>query len=242
MANVTGYLPGPYSSSNFFDLPLPLVGAEFTVPPGTAGASVDIGVSNGAGATTVKQGLTYLPAIQTFPVGGQLLDGLYDSLRDVYYFTDVNQIRVFSRTQGKWLNPITIPAPAGAYGAQRLFGIALSPDKSKLVVSDAGAFAIYVINPDSPSSITNYPFASKIGEAITETPSGVAITNSGQIYFATFDQDGDGPPFLLHLNPTTGSLSPVGESLLPLFRRETFPMAVCQSAPMEHEFISTTTA
>jgi hypothetical protein len=212
-AKVTGYLPGPYWDGNFLTLPFPLVGAEFTVPQGTPGTSMNIAVNNTSGSTSVTQGITYLPAIQTFPVNGQLIDGVYDSLRDLYYFTDVNQIRVFSRTQGTWLSSIPVPSPAGAYGPQRLFGIALSPDGSKLAVSDAGAFAIYVIDPDNPTSIVSYPVASKIfGEVITETPSGVAITNSGQIYFTTFDQDGDGAPFLIHLDPGTGNISNVGGS------------------------------
>ena len=43
---------------------------------------------------------------------------------------------------------IPIPSPAGAYGPQRLLALALSPDGSKLAISDAGAIAVYVLNPD----------------------------------------------------------------------------------------------
>jgi hypothetical protein len=90
--------------------------------------------------------LTYLPAIQQFPLSGSdLAQGIYDPYTDLYYFTDTNKIQVFSKTQGSWQSPINIPAPQGA--AQRLWGIALSPDGSNLAVSDASAGVIYSSGP-----------------------------------------------------------------------------------------------
>ena len=183
-AQLTGYLPGPYTMGGFAPQPFPLVGAEFTVPPGSARSSVNLGVSNSSGSTTVANGFTYLPQIQAFPVDGKLIDGVYDSVRDVYYFTDVAQIRVFSRSQGKWLSPIPIPSPFGTPAIERLYGIAMSPDQSKIVVSDAGENVLYVIDPANPSSIKNYPFTSPFPTIEAYTPSGVAITNSGTMYFA----------------------------------------------------------
>jgi hypothetical protein len=154
--------------------------------------------------------MTYLPAVQSYSLDGQLADGVYDSRRNVYYFTDANQIRVFSLDQGAWLNSIPIPAPKGAYGAQRLLGIALSPDGSKLVVSDPGAIAIYIVNPDQPSSIESYPYATQISTGgNTAEPSGVAITNNGTVYFTTFDLNGDGTPFFMRLDPSTGLVGAV---------------------------------
>jgi hypothetical protein len=218
-AKVTGYLPEAYLSdgSTFVSSPLPLVGAEFTVPSGTAGASADVIVTNTSGSTTVKQSIAYLPAVQSFPLSGsKLMDGVYDPKRDLYYFTDTNQVRVFSRSQSKWLSSIVIPPPVGAYGSQRLLGVNLSLDGSKMVVSDAGAIAIYIIDPDNPTSIKSYPYASQVlGDPITETPSGVAITNSGIIYITTFDLNGDGSPFLLTLNPSTGKVAAYIASGLP---------------------------
>jgi hypothetical protein len=215
-ARLTGYYPEAFQLADYDYEPFPLEGIEYTMPPGVAGTSSAIVVTNSTGSNTVKAGVTYLPATQSFPVNGQLLDGLYDSHRDVYYFSDVNEVRVFSRTLGEWLPPIPIPAPAGAYGAQRLFGLALSPDGSKLAISDSGAIAVYVLNPDFPNSIQSFAFASQISPvsqyAITGTPSGVTITNSGQVWFAAYDQDGDGSTFLYALNTTTGKISAAGSS------------------------------
>ena len=210
-AAVTGYSPDPYGNSFFIAPPLPTNALLYTVPAGEAGTTETISVTNASGSVTASTPMTYLPAVQQYSVNGQLADGVYDPRRDVYYFTDANQIRVFSLTQGAWLNPIPIPAPKGAYGPQRLLGIALSPDGSKLAVSDPGAIAIYIVNPDQPTSIQSFPYATQIlTGGNTEEPSGVAVTNNGTVYFATFDLNGDGGQgYLYVLNPSTGNVNEV---------------------------------
>ncbi|WP_260706766.1 hypothetical protein [Edaphobacter flagellatus] len=210
-AQVTGFIPSAYQN-NFLSSPFPLVGVQFTVPPGTAGTASDITITNSAGSTSVKQAISYVPATKSFPVSdAKLVDGIYDPRRDVYYFTDTNQVRVFSRSQGAWLNPIVIPPPPKAYSSQRLLGIALSLDGSKMVVSDAGALAIYIIDPDNPASIKSYSVVIQTyGDPVTTTPSGVAITNSGTVYYTAYDRNGTGAPFLLSLDTTTGKVSPFG--------------------------------
>ena len=220
-ATVTGFSPNPYLNLSYFVAPpLPTNGLRYTVPAGAAGNSASITVTNSSGSTTTAEPIRYLPSVQQYAVPGELADGIYDPTRHVYYFTDTNQVRVFSLTQGKWLASIPIPAPKNAYAAQRLLGIALSPDGSKLAVSDPGAIAIYIINPDQPSSIQSYAYASQIGTGgITAEPSGIAVTNSGIVYFVTFDLNGDGGcGFMFSLDPSTGTLKNVGlppESCLP---------------------------
>src|SRR6185437_14726789 len=146
-AQVTGYLPGPLSALNFFTMPFPLVGAEYTVPPGIAGLSQSINVTNSIGSTIAAQKLTYLPATKPYPLpNASLFDGIYDSTRDVYSFTDATQIQVFSRTTGQWLTPIPVPQPTYPYGPERLTGIALSPDHSKLAVADSGSIGVDLID------------------------------------------------------------------------------------------------
>jgi len=207
-ANVNGFTPTPFNNIFPGTPPLPANALLYTVPAGVAGTSANITVSNDSGSTTASTQITYLPAIQRYPVADQLADGIYDPRRNVYYFTGVNQIRVFSLAQGAWLASIPIPAPTGAYGPQRLFSIALSPDGSRLAVSDPGAIAIYMLNPDQPSSVQSFPYAAQIPLVpFTEEPSGVAVTNSGTVYFATFDLDGDGyRGYLYVLNPATGKV------------------------------------
>ncbi len=204
-ATVLGYVPAPYANAYPVTQPFPTQGIEYTVPPGVAGATSPIVINTVEGSSSGQSStLRYLPATQRFSASGsQLIDGIYDKSRDLYYFTDANQILVFSRTQARWMNPIPLPAPAKAFGPQRLYGLALSPDGSKLAVTDAGALAIYLLNPSSPSSITTYPLSGQFD--LTDTPSGVAVTNAGAIYFTTFDQLGDGQFDLYKIDTTTGT-------------------------------------
>ncbi len=209
-AVVNTYNPDPYGSSYYSFPPFPTNSLLYTVPPGVAGATATLSVSNTSGSVTSTTPFTYLPAVQQFPVDGQLIDGVYDPKRDVYYFTDTNQVRVFSLTQGAWLSPIPIPVPPNAYGPQRLWGVAISPDGSKLAVADNGAVALYIINLDQPSSIQSFGLGPQIGFYVqSEDPTGVAVLNNGTVYFTTEDLDGDGTSFFMELNPSTGTIQPV---------------------------------
>ena len=88
--------------------------------------------------------------------------------------------------------------------------MAMSPDGSHLAVADAGAIAVYVIDLSSSNSIKSFPYASQF-QPLTEVPTALAITNTGVVYVATSDLNGDGGcGFLLRLDPTTGLLSNVG--------------------------------
>lgn len=214
-AALTGYLSAPYSMSdvNYGQMPFPLVGTEFTVPAGIAGNTASIVVTNSSGTTTANQKFTYLPATVSYPLAGvSLYDGIYDSTRDLYYFTDSAQIQVFSRTQGKWLAPIPVPQPANPYGPERLLALGLSPDHSKLAVSDAGSMAIDVIDLTNSNSVQVFGLgASSVGFALnTVTPAGVTVSNGGKLFFDTYDQNGDGAPFLYTLDPATGKSSIIG--------------------------------
>jgi hypothetical protein len=209
-APVTSFSPNPYGSLTYFNSPpLPTNSLLYTVPLGVAGTTASIAVENASGSTTASTQLTYLPAVQQYPVDGELIDGVYDPKRNVYYFTDTNQVRVFSLAEGTWDSSIPIPAPKGAYGPQRLFGIALSPDGSKLAITDPGAIAIYVLDPDQPESIQSYAYPQG-GLSLADEPGGVAVTNSGIVYFTTFDLAGDGAIAFEVWNSSTGQISTPG--------------------------------
>ena len=170
---VTAYVPNAYGVEG---PPFNLQGASYTIPPGIAGASADVVVTTPSGTATAA--LHYLPAVQQFALSGaQLAEGIYDAKRNLYYFTDTSQIRVFSLSQGQWLSSIQVPA--GAAGAtHRLWGIALSPDGSKLAVTDTGTALIYLVNPDAPGSVQSF------SAPLNETPVGLAVSNTGMVYFA----------------------------------------------------------
>jgi hypothetical protein len=207
-ATVNAYLSNPYGSYYYSSPPLPINNLIYTVPPGTAGAFSSVSVTTSNGTVAASAGLTYLPDTQQYSVDGVLADGVYDPKRDLYYFTDANQIRVFSLTKAAWQSPIVIPAPDGAYGAQRLVGLALSPDGSKLAIADPGATAIYLVNPDQPASVQGFALAAKLGVYPNAAePLDPAVTNDGMVYYTTVNEEGTGGTGLFLLNTNTGALT-----------------------------------
>ena len=197
-AGITQYLPQPFANDTPY-YPFPLESFVFTIPPGIAGTKADVTVENAQGSMTVTKGLEYLPSTQQYPLAGAILaQGIYDSARDLYYFTDATKVQVFSKTKGQWLTPFSMPA-----GAKRLWGLSLSPDGSELAVSDAGGNQIFTLSPDTPASAKTFPLPTA-GFDAGENPCGLAITDSGIVYYAAFSTSSTGSWAFHKLNTSTG--------------------------------------
>lgn len=204
-AQVTAFVPYAYPT---IAPPFPLQSFAYTIPPGTSGSAADVAVSTNSGSATATGALTYLPASQQFPLtASTLAQGIYDPHTDLYYFTDTNQIQVFSRTEGKWLSPISIPAPKGT--VQRLWGIALSPDGSNLAVADNNAGAIYLLDPANPTSVKTFIVGSQ--SPFIVNPCGLAISDSGDVYYmvSVLGQGGGADQFF-KLDTNTGAITNYG--------------------------------
>ncbi|MGA2084025.1 MAG: IPT/TIG domain-containing protein [Terracidiphilus sp.] len=185
--------------------PFPANSLQFTIPPGTAGAAVDVTVTTPSGSATAAGVFHYTAAAQTYPVTANLQAGIYDAGRNLYYFADQAQIQVLSASTGKWLSPIALP---GVSSKTQLLAISESPDGTQLAVSDYGDQAIYVLNPDSPASATSYPMSlENDGFPVNLAPSGLAVTNAGMVYFYTGDIGGTGDPALHKLDTSTSSIT-----------------------------------
>jgi hypothetical protein len=159
------------------------------------------------GSTTAKAAFHYATAVQSYPLIANLQAGIYDSHRDLYYFTDQAQIQVLSRTTGKWLSSIAVP---GASSKTQLLAISESPDGSKLAISDFGGQAICLLSPDIPASIKCYPMPIDYFNTSLLAPAGLAVTNSGIVYFATADIGGTGTPAFHKLDSSSGLISDLG--------------------------------
>ena len=178
---------------------------RFTIPPGVAGTAVDVTVTTPSGSTTAKGAFHYTPALESYPLNATLQAGIYDAGRDLYYFTDKTQIQVLSRSAKKWLPPILLP---GITSQSQLLAIAESPDGTKLAVSDYGGHAIYVLNPDRPSSARSYSTSIiNLGAPDLLSPAGIAVTNGGSVYFATGYTGGYMEPGFLKLETSTGAIT-----------------------------------
>jgi len=210
LATITGFNPNSY---NISAQPFLLQSIYYKIPPGTAENASDVSVTSSSGTTTAKAALNYLPALKQYPLAGaSLVQGIYDPFRDLYYFTDANRIQVFSLRQGSWLTPITIPLPQGAT-QQRLWGIALSADGSKLVVSDARAGVVYLLNPANPASVQSFPIKPSGldgGSGILVLPAGLAVANSGVVWLTVDVQGGTGYHNFFTLDTNTGTLTDLG--------------------------------
>ncbi|MBZ5564712.1 MAG: hypothetical protein LAP13_20110, partial [Acidobacteriia bacterium] len=199
-AQITAFNGNAY---NAMAPPLPLEAFAYTIPSGTTGPA-DVTVTSSSGSVTVQGGITYLPAIQQFPlIGAFLAQGIYDSQRNLYYFTDASNIRVFSRTSGTWLSPIIFPAD---FTPVRLWGIALSPDGSQLAVADAQGKAIYVLSPENASTVKKYPIPQPLTGVIVN-PTGVAISDAGIVYFGASTNGGTGYDVYFKLDTSTGQVT-----------------------------------
>jgi DNA-binding beta-propeller fold protein YncE len=190
------------NASTTFPYPFPMEAVLFTVPPGTAGQSVDIKITTVNGSATATAAFQYVPAVQSYPLtGASLMQGTYDPNRGLLYFTDQSRIDVFSPAGAQWLSPITIPYTDIS---SRLYGVALSPDGNTLAISDAGDSRIYVLNPGSPQTVRSFNVSEQLSDY---EPGGLAVTNSGMVYYATFNTQGYGNTAFHKLNTANGSIT-----------------------------------
>jgi len=187
--------------------PFPAEAFQFTIPPGIAGSTVDVTVTTASGSTTAAGSFHYVAATQSYPVTANLQSGIYDSHRSLYYFADQAKIQVLSRSTGSWLTPIMLP---GATAKTQLLAISESPDSSMLAFSDFGDQSICVLNPDTPSNIKCYPMPLENFPSSPLGPAGLAITDTGFVYFATADIDGSGTPAFHKLDTATGTVTDLG--------------------------------
>lgn len=209
-AVITGFDSDAYATTN--GTPFPLEAATYIIPPGAEGSTAEVAVTTQYGTANASGAMRYLPSVRRFPIAGaSLAQGIFDARRDVYYFTDTSEIRVFSRAEGKWLGSIRVPAPP-AGKTHRLWGIALSPDGSKLAVSDERISKIYLIDPDSTSLAKSFPVLPysdgtlENGQGFVTNPAGLDISNSGTIYYTAFTAGINGFDGFFKLDTATGAI------------------------------------
>jgi DNA-binding beta-propeller fold protein YncE len=138
--------------------------------------------------------------------GADLEQGIYDASRKVYYFADQSKIQVLSLGSG-WQTPITLP---GTGANTQLLSLSLSPNGSKLAISDYGDLRIYVLDPSSPGSVQSYAVKQPTVQGANSAPTGLCITDNGVIYYAVDYLGGSGGPTFEKLDTTTNTTTILG--------------------------------
>ena len=123
---------------------------QVVVPPGKPGAA-DVTVTSQAGTATLPGAFTYLPSITDYPSSDTFNFVLYDSQRHWVYLSAGDHIDVFSADAGQFFAPITPPSVSGA---RKFLGLALTPDKSKLLAANFSDVSVAIVDPDNPSTST----------------------------------------------------------------------------------------
>ncbi|HEX8816917.1 MAG TPA: choice-of-anchor D domain-containing protein [Terriglobales bacterium] len=198
-AKVTKLMPTAAQDTSY---PFPMEAVFFTVPPGVSGTTVDVTVKTVDGTATASGAFNYVAALQPYPLSGVTLNqGVYDSTRGLLYFAAGGTIQVFSLSSNSWQTPWTLP---GTGSHTNLTVLSLSANGNILAVSDPGDTSIYLVSPDSPGTAQSFSLAR---ESPLE-PCGIAIANSGMIYYATYNIPGNEGGNVFHsLNTSNGVIT-----------------------------------
>ncbi len=148
-----------------------LEGLFFTLPTGNPG-TVDVGVNGTLGSATLSAAMTYIPSARIVPASG-LLQLLYDSRRKLIFALKSNEIDVFNPATLQFQSPIV---PSNAPNLSYV-SMTLTPDGSKMLVTDSANNTLTILNPDAPTPNTVV--------ALPLSPLNIVATNTGKAFIAT---------------------------------------------------------
>ncbi|HTU35312.1 MAG TPA: IPT/TIG domain-containing protein [Candidatus Acidoferrum sp.] len=174
---------------------------SFTVPPGTPGWA-DITMTTPDGSWTLPKGVFYAEAVTDYNSPDTFSAVLYDKGRQQLYLSAGDHIDVFSLTSNQFVTPLTPPAT----GTSKQFaGMALTPDGTSLLATDAADGSLAVINPDNPSSAYAISIVAVYGgPGIVINPTYVAATSNNEAFVT------GGGEFLVNLTTGVVTYAPQG--------------------------------
>jgi hypothetical protein len=168
--------------------PFSLERITVTTPPGSPGKA-GISITAPSGNTTAPKSFQYLSASATFPHSGSYKFLLNDDQRQQIYLSATDHVDVFDRTTQVFRSPIE-PPPNGPPPDAGLRGLALTPDRSQLIVADFGAQSVYLISPDGGANNgTQVPVGGVPGYA-NSGPARVAATSAATVFVGLSGEGG----------------------------------------------------
>ncbi len=160
--------------------PFSLERLTVTTPPGAAGKA-DVSLSAPAGSTSAPNGIQYLSSSQTFANPGLYKFLLYDSSRQLVYLSATDHVDSFDLSLQIFRTPLQ-PPPNGPPPDAALRGLALTPDRSQLVVADFGAQSVYLINPDGATNNGAKVPVGGVAGYLNSGPARVAATSGASVF------------------------------------------------------------
>jgi IPT/TIG domain len=173
--------------------PFSLEKITLKTPVGTSG-NVDVVVTTPAGSATASQAFQYLQGVNVYANPGLYTFVLYDQKRQVAYLSATDHVDAVNLAIGAFLpgglplecelspgNTLSGPCPDAD-----VRGLALTPDASQLVVADFGSQNIYLLDPDSPGTVSFVPVTQINGIG----PARVATTNTQTVFVGLAGQQG----------------------------------------------------
>jgi len=168
--------------------PFSLERITVTTPPGSPGKA-GISITAPSGNTTAPKSFQYLSASATFPHSGSYKFLLNDDQRQQIYLSATDHVDVFDRTTQVFRSPIE-PPPNGPPPDAGLRGLALTPDRSQLIVADFGAQSVYLISPDGGANNgAQVPVGGVPGYA-NSGPARVAATSAATVFVGLSGEGG----------------------------------------------------
>jgi len=143
---------------------------EIAFQPPSGSGSATVSMANGLGSSTLNNAFTYLPSTVIVPAT-DLTRLLYDSSRNVVYGLTKTQVDVFNVSTNQFQTPI-LP---GGIGGQSYIGMAMTPDHSKLLLTDSAASSLTIVNPDNQAQSTSVNLGQSPGPSL-------AVTNTGKVF------------------------------------------------------------
>ena len=154
--------------------PYPAVDVQVNLPPGNG--DQDVQITTSAGSTTVAQGIHYVESLTDFASADKIQAVLFDRKRNQVYLSAGDYIDVFSVSAQQFVATIFPPA---LNGQKNFFGMAMTPDGSKLLVANAPDGSLAIINPDQPNSAVAVQI---VPPGRNPGPQYVAATNTGKAF------------------------------------------------------------
>jgi hypothetical protein len=189
-APVTSHSEGVAVSYSY---PFPIQHLQVTAPAGSPGPA-DILVATPVGAATFAKGIDYLQNFQEVTSTDIFSSLTYDSSRNRLYLAAGDHVDVFNLGTNSFLPSLSLPTTKGS---KKATGLTVTPDNSKLLVSNQTDGSIGVIDLNNPSNTiaVSIPFTPLVPDPnCSQGPGQIAVSDAGKAYAIIIESGIDSCP------------------------------------------------